>query len=46
MKEYMIQIGTTDSGNIIEVPDIAIAALGILFIVTIFTLASKNGEMK
>ena len=41
MREYMIKIGE-HNGNILEVPDILVYGLAVLFIGTIFILADNN----
>ena len=41
-QDFMIKLGETASGNIIEVPDILIYGLVAGFIITIVALASTN----
>ena len=38
----MIQIGTTSDGKIIEIPDMFIYTLVILFVITLFALSNKK----
>lgn len=42
MKDFMIQLGETSDGRIIEVPDLLIYGAAIFIIVTIFSLSSKE----
>ena len=41
MKDYMIEIGKTDGGKIIEIPDISIA-LVLIIIFSFFILINQN----
>ena len=41
-KDFMIKLGETQNGEIIEVPDIIIFGVAILFIVLIISISSKN----
>ena len=38
----MFEIGTTNDGNIIEIPDVFVYSLVILFVITLFTLSNQK----
>ena len=40
--DFMIKIGKTASGSIIEVPDVVIITLALFVIVSIFAMSVKN----
>ena len=40
--DFMIKVGKTASGKIIEIPDIAIAMLVVFVIVSIFAMSVKD----
>ena len=41
-QDFMIKIGETSNGRIIEVPDIIIFGAGIMMLILIVSLANKN----
>ena len=42
MKDFMIKLGETSDGKIIEVPDILLFGVAILFIVIIVSISNTN----
>ena len=42
MKDFMIKLGETNDGKIIEVPDIILFGAAILFIVIIVSISNTN----
>ena len=42
MKDFMIKLGETNDGKIIEVPDILLFGVAILFIVIIVSISNTN----
>jgi hypothetical protein len=42
MKEYMFQIASTNDGKIIEIPDVFVYSLALLFVITLFTLSNQK----
>ena len=45
-KDFMIKIGETTTGKIIEVPDVIIYGLVLTFVIIIFSIASKKWKYK
>ena len=44
-KDYMIKLGETANGRIIEIPDVFIWAIAIGFLVFLFTINIKKDEL-
>ena len=42
VKDFMIKLGETSDNKIIEVPDIIVFTIGLLFIVILFALSNQK----
>ena len=42
MNNFMVKLGETSSGRIIEVPDLIIFGAGLMLLILIVSLANKN----
>ena len=42
LSDYMIRLGETNDGNVIEVPDVFIYGLILIFLIIIFTISNAK----